>query len=88
MIELVDLVGLIGTVASTSLLLPSIYTQIRNHSEGMVGILVLFQVLFADLCWISYGVLTEDVYVFGKAGIAGFLCIMSIILYYRYTPQA
>jgi uncharacterized protein with PQ loop repeat len=87
-IELQALVGVIATVVSTSVLIPSVISQLRHKSPGKTDISVLVQVAIANLSWIVYALLDGDVYVLGRALIAGVISSLSIYLYYKYKKQA
>lgn len=86
MIELISLVGIIATVVSTSVLIPSVISQLRHKSPGKTDISVLAQVALANSTWVLYALLDGDVYVLGRALIAGVISFLSIYLYYKYRP--
>lgn len=84
MITLVEFVGLVATVFSTVTLVPSVYYQWSHKSPGGTSIMLLCQVLFNASLWLTYGVLANDLYVFTRSLIAGLICTLSIVLYYKY----
>ena len=85
MIDITGLVGVIATVVSTSILIPSIISQLRYHSPGKTDISVLLQVALANGTWVLYAAMDGDIYVLGRALIAGAISIIAIHLYYKYN---
>lgn len=84
MITLVEFVGLMATVFSTVTLVPSVYYQLKHKAPGGTSIMLLGQVLLNNFLWISYGALSDDLFVFSRSIIAGIICTISIVLYYKY----
>lgn len=87
-LELTALMGVIATVISTSILIPSVIWQIRHKSAGKTDITILAQVALANLSWVVYALMDGDVYVLGRALIAGVISALSIYLYYKYRGSA
>jgi uncharacterized protein with PQ loop repeat len=83
-IDYVGLLGVVATVVSTSVLIPSVVSQIRCKCPGKTHITVLVQVMLANLLWILYSALRGDIYVLGRSLVAGAVSAISIYLYYRY----
>jgi uncharacterized protein with PQ loop repeat len=86
--ELVAFVGLLATVFSTATLVPSVIYQLKTKSPGKTDVMLLGQVMLNNVLWITYGALQDDIFVFGRSLVAGFICMLSIILFYKYTRQA
>jgi uncharacterized protein with PQ loop repeat len=84
MITPVEFVGLMATVFSTVTLVPSVYYQLKHKSQGGTSIMLLGQVLFNNILWLSYGALSDDLFVFSRSVIAGLICTLSVVLYYKY----
>jgi uncharacterized protein with PQ loop repeat len=84
MFTLVEFVGLMATVFSTVTLVPSVYYQLTHKSPGKTSIMLLCQVMFNNVLWISYGALSNDLFIFSRSVIAGIICTLSIVLYYKY----
>jgi uncharacterized protein with PQ loop repeat len=85
--ELVQFVGLLATVFSTATLVPSVLYQLKNKSAGKTDIMLLGQVMLNNILWITYGALQDDIFVFGRSLVAGCICMLSIVLFYKYTTR-
>ena len=85
--QLVELVGLLATVVSVGTLIPSVIEQITRQSPGKARPSLLAQVIFNNVLWISYGALSNDIYIFGRSFIAGIIATISILLYYKYANR-
>lgn len=84
MIHLVSMIGLVATVLSTSILLPSVLKQLRTKKPGQLEPIMVGQVILVNILWTSYGFLNGDVYIFGRALIAGIISVVTLLLYYKY----
>ena len=83
-IDYVGLLGVLATVVSTSVLIPSVVSQLKCKCPGKTHITVLAQVMLANVLWIVYSALQGDIYVLGRSLVAGLVSALSIYLYFKY----
>jgi uncharacterized protein with PQ loop repeat len=83
-ITLGAILGLLATVVSTGILLPTLIQQIRTRKPGKIEPMLLAQALLANLLWIAYGGVENDLFVFGRALIAGIISGLTIYLNFKF----
>ena len=88
MIDVVDLVGMAATVLSLLILFPDMVNQYRTKSKGKISIRMLTQVMLVNILWVTYGGLTIDYYVAGRAVIGLLISGLSVYFYLKYSGQA
>ncbi len=85
-VTLISLIGLLATVVSTGVLIPTVVKQIKTK-KAVIDPLMVTQALLANVLWVIYGGLGGDTYVLGRALIAGTFSAMSLVLYYKYSTR-
>jgi uncharacterized protein with PQ loop repeat len=80
-----QVVGLLANLASFTILLPSIYEQVKYKLPGRFHPHTIAQVIIVNMLWVVYGTMTADVYVGGRAFIAGLISVLTLLLYFKYS---
>ena len=86
--ELSSLVGMLATLMSTLILLPSVYEQYTKKCKGKVSVRMLVQVVLVNFLWVFYGYLEGDAYVAGRAVVGLIISATSVYLYYHYRVKS
>ena len=83
-ITLVSMIGLLATVVSTGVLVPTAVKMYYTKKVNGVEPMMVSQALLANVLWVAYGGLAGDEYVLGRALLAGFFSAATLAMYYMY----
>jgi uncharacterized protein with PQ loop repeat len=83
-VTFIGLLGLVATVWSIGILIPTIVRQYQTKKSSGIEASTLGQIFISNVLWMSYGLATGDLYVFGRSMIAEFMAVVTIVLYYKY----
>ncbi len=86
-VSLSSVVGMAATIASTLILLPSVYEQYTKKCKGKVSLRMLAQIVLVNFLWIFYGYLEGDAYVAGRSMVGLIISATSVYLYYHYKVK-
>ncbi len=83
-IDMTALVGLVATVVSTGVLVPTALRMYMTKKVRGVEPMMVSQALLANGLWTAYGAMAGDTYVLGRALLAGVFSAATLVMYYRY----
>lgn len=83
-VTLVSMVGLLATVVSTGVLVPTAVKMYFTKKVTGVEPMMVSQALLANVLWVLYGGMAGDEYVLGRALLAGLFSTATLVMYYRY----
>jgi uncharacterized protein with PQ loop repeat len=86
-IDFTALVGLVATVFSTGVLVPTAARMYVTKKVHGIEPLMVGQALVANALWSLYGVMAGDTYVLGRAILSGFFSTATLVMYYRYRSR-
>jgi uncharacterized protein with PQ loop repeat len=80
-----QVVGILANLASFTILLPSIYEQVKHKSPGKFQPQSIAQIIIVNMLWVVYGTMTGDIFVGGRAFVAGLISVLTLLLYFKYA---
>jgi uncharacterized protein with PQ loop repeat len=83
--EPAQIVGILANLASFTILLPSIYEQIKYKSPGKFQPMSIAQIIIVNMLWVAYGAMTGDFFVGFRAFVAGLISVLTLMLYFKYA---
>lgn len=79
MLEVVDIIGIIGGILVIICLLPQLITIIKNKSAKDVSLIMYIILLSGQILWMVYGILKNDLQVMITNIISGIITLIIII---------